>query len=238
MIAGHFVLGSPCSRPITGCNSPPGHRTAPLTRRAIPTTGRHRRERERKGGTPRTGRSLSSARRSARYSAAEKPPDRPVGGRLEQPHQLRRFGERQRAEEQGVHEPEHRRVQADATGQRQHRNPGEQRIAAQRPGGVAQVLPGAGQRPLARDAGRGGGCQRDWASAPSRGASRLARSSSASVSAVAVSSSAPSDISALRRSSRCWDSSSKDRRLCARARGEGGEARPVLGLPVTHDRPR
>ena len=67
---------------------------------------------------------------------------------------------------QGVHEPEHRRVQADAERQGHGGDRGEQRIAAERPRGIAQVVPEAAERRALRDARRGRRLPTCLASAP------------------------------------------------------------------------
>ena len=161
----------------------------------------------------------------------------PLGGRPDQPHQLRRFGERQRPEEQGVHEPEHRGVQADAARQRQHRDPGEQRIAAQRPRGVAQVLPGAGERPLVRDAGRG---RRLPARLGQRAQPRREQIGALELGERERRRRLVVDAARDQRLAPILEMLGQlveDRRLARRREMKRGEARPELGLPVTHDRP-
>ena len=122
--------------------------------------------------------------------------------------------------------------------QRQHRDPGEQRIAAQRPGGVAQVLPGAGQRPLARDAGRGRRLparlgQRAQARREQIGALELGeRERRRRLVVGAVRHQRLAAILEM------LGQLVEDRRLARRREMKGGEARPELGLPVTHDHPR
>ena len=235
MVAGHLVIGS----------KRPAHRG--LHAQDVEQLRGHVEPVRRPGGIDEGARGGAERREPA--EAVFRPAQREVlrrreaaglllGGRPDQPHQLGRFGERQRAEEQGVHEPEHRGVQADATRQRQHRDPGEQRIAAQRPRGAAQVLPGAGQRPPVRHAGRG------WR-LPARLGQR-AQPRREQIGAL--------ELGERERRRRLVVGAVRDQRLAAilevlgqlvedrclarRRELQGGEAGPELGLPVTHDRPR
>ena len=55
-------------------------------------------------------------------------------------HESVGFGKRQRAEEHGVHDAEHRRVRADPKRQREQGNDAERRTPRQRSHGVTRVL--------------------------------------------------------------------------------------------------